>query len=334
MNTEEKINPGSLKADVIGYRALKTLKSTSTKLTVYGVFDHALYLSNGNNQLIKIIKNKEFISSTSILLRETEGWSFKSAEIRNGMEIKVNKDNLVGNNNKFNIDIKNASTWHPTKSTGNAGLLSIEEINLNLRILRDVIYTAPSREGLIPLLENVELYGPLKFFLQPQEPTVSERARPYIDGLMWGLFGGDLEMIIKNVEPILGLGPGLTPSCDDFLAGLILSLNAGGPALFRKEDRADKFFKKISEEICILANKKTTVYSQSLLNDARLGEGPKAILDLVYSLITENTNQVFKISKTVIGMGDTTGADMAIGIFYGIRFLISRIELKELHETA
>jgi len=94
------------------------------------------------------------------------------------------------------------------------------------------------------------------------------------------------------------------------------------------------FQQKISEEICILANKKTTVYSQSLLNDARLGEGPKAILDLIYGLITENADQVFKVSKTVIGMGDTTGADMAIGIYYGIRFLISRIELKELHETA
>jgi hypothetical protein len=70
------------------------------------------------------------------------------------------------------------------------------------------------------------------------------------------------------------------------------------------------------------------------LNDARLGEGPKAILDLIYGLITENIDQVFKVSKTVIGMGDTTGADIAIGIFYGIRFLISRIELKELHETA
>ncbi|MCH6574633.1 MAG: DUF2877 domain-containing protein [Bacteroidetes bacterium] len=234
--------------------------------------------------------------------------------------------------NKFNIDIKNASTWHPTKSTGNTGLLSIEEINLNLRILKDMIYTSPSREGLVPLLENVEKYSPLEVFVKEQKPTMSEKARPYIDVLMWGIMSGDLEAIKRSAGSILGLGPGLTPSCDDFLAGLMLSLNTAGVSLFKNESSTLQFFSNTSEEISALARGKTTIYSQSFLSEAALGEGPKTVLDLIFSIITKSTDQVAEISKRVIGVGATSGADISIGIYYGIRFLTSRIELRNLNE--
>jgi hypothetical protein len=42
--------------------------------------------------------------------------------------------------------------------------------------------------------------------------------------------------------------------------------------------------------------------------------------------MTKDPNELAAISKTVIGMGETSGADIAIGVYYGIRFLLSRLE--------
>ncbi|MEQ9619504.1 MAG: DUF2877 domain-containing protein [Deltaproteobacteria bacterium] len=334
MNTEEKKSSSILEAKAIGHRALNTLTKSRNKAVVQGVFDHAFYIGDGGDILIKVIANKEFISPTSIVLEKPGGLSFKSVNIKEGMEIILNENKLGIEENGFLINLENASTWYPPKLSELYTDLSLEEINLNLRVLQDVIYTCPSREGLIPLSENLELYGPMEIFLKEQEPTVSGKARPHIERLMWGLFYGELETITENAESILGLGPGLTPSCDDFLAGLILSLNTGAQIIDKNETTPISFFKKASEEIARLAKNKTTIYSISFLNEAALGEGPEAALDLISGIITKNADHVANVAKTLIGMGETSGADISIGICYGIRFLISRIELRELNETA
>ncbi|MFI5322473.1 MAG: DUF2877 domain-containing protein [Thermodesulfobacteriota bacterium] len=318
----------------MGYRVLDTLKNSKGKTVVQSVFEHAIYISGGESALVKVINNKDYISPTSITIEKPDSLSFKSFNIREGAKVIINESELSTPGNGFSINLANASTWYPPKFAEFTTDLSLEEINLNLRVLHDVIYTCPSREGLVPLLENIELYGPMEVFLKEQKPTVSEKARPYIERLMWGLFSADLESVTRNAETILGLGPGLTPSCDDFLAGLILSLKLGAQILNKDETALCAFVDKASAEILRMAKKKTTIYSVSFLNETVHGEGPSAIMDLIYSVIAKNPDHVAKTARRLIGMGVTSGADISIGICYGLRFLVSRIELGELHETA
>jgi len=63
-----------------------------------------------------------------------------------------------------------------------------------------------------------------------------------------------------------------------------------------------------------------------------LGQGPKTALDLIFSIITKSPDHVAELSKRLIGVGATSGADISIGIYFGIRFLISTIELRDLNE--
>jgi hypothetical protein len=332
MPTNKKIYSTSLIAESVGYKALKAL-NRSKKAKVHSVFDHALYIHVGKNSLITVIKNENYISPTSILIKNLGDKSFKSIGVVEGMRVKFDSHSLIFVDNAIAIKLGKASNWvlaqFPTDSP-----VSLTGINLNLRVLRDAIYTCPSREGLVPLLENVELYGPIQFFLKPQKPAFSETARPHIDMLMWGLFGGDFHKVINGALSILGLGPGLTPSCDDFLSGLILSLTIGGNALLRGRKKQVDFYRKVSAQIHRVARGKTTIYSENLLDQACHGEGPKAVMELIHSILTKNPNQVASISKIVINMGETSGADIAIGVYYGIRFLISQIEsIEDVYET-
>ena len=329
---KEKTHSGLLQAELIGHKVPEILKTSKSKLGSRNVFEHAIYIDCGKEGLIKIIKDKEFVSPRSIVLNGMENRSFKLLGLESEAELLVKDDEITSEENGFSLNIGRASTWYSPELPNESELISLEEINLNLRILNDIIYTSPSRDGLVPILENVEKYGPLEVFVKEQKPTMSEKARPYIDALMWGIFSGDLETIKRNVEPILGLGPGLTPSCDDFLAGLMLSLNTAGALLFKNEPNTVLFFSDLSREISSLANDKTTIYSVSFLNEAALGEGPKTVLDLICAIITKSPDQVAELSKRLISVGATSGADISIGIYYGIRFLISRIELRDLDE--
>ena len=329
---DQRVDKSLLEAELIGHRVPEILNRKEVKLKSHSVFEHAIYIDSGKDGLIKIIKDKEFISPKSIVLTGMEESSFKLFDIQNETELLLDGEEVKIGGNGVAFHIRNALIWGSPELPNESELLSVEEINLNLRILKDIIYTAPSKEGLVPLLENVEKYGPLDVFVKEQKPIMSEKARPYIDALMWGIFSGDAETIRRSVEPILGLGPGLTPSCDDFLAGLLLSLNTAGASLFQKEPNTVRFFSDISRDISELARDKTTIYSYSFISDASIGEGPKSVLDLIYAIITRSPDRVAEISKKLITVGATSGADIAIGIYYAIRFLTSRIELRDLNE--
>jgi len=321
-----------IEAELIGYKVFELLKSNSNTLKSHSVFDHAIYMHDGEDGFIKIIKDREFVSPSSIVISGMDNISFKSIDMQDGTQIEFLKDKITSKEGGFSLHFGNALTWQLPQLPQETEIRSLEEINLNLRILKDIIYTSPSREGLVPLLENVDKFGPLEVFVKDQKPGMSEKARPYIDSLMWGIFSGDIETIKSSAGSILGLGPGLTPSCDDFIAGLILSLNTASTSLCKNEPEAVEFFAKMSEEISILAKEKTTIYSSWFISESAIGEGPKAALDLIFSIITKNPEEVAKKSKELISVGATSGADIAIGIYYGIRFLSSRIELKDLDE--
>ena len=136
-------------------------------------------------------------------------------------------------------------------------------------------------------------------------------------------------MISANAQAILGLGPGLTPSCDDFLAGLMISLNRGAKVLLRDGKVFFDFLKMVFANISEESRAKTTIYSQAFLDLASKGEGNDTVIRLVDSLLTDHEDSVASYSKTLIEMGETSGADIAIGIFYGIRFLLSKLEHSE-----
>lgn len=338
MNTANNIKPLTLHAELIGYKVRESLRAREHaqgyKVQVEGVFDQALYLRAGEDSLIRIIKQKEFVGPSSIVINApSPEFSFRSTGLTAGTELTLNGNSLIAERIGFSVSLGNAAEWSPEVLPKDVKALSLEEINLNIRVFRDIIYTCPTREGLVPLLENVELFGPMEVFLKAKRPGMAEKARPYIDRLMWGLMMGDTETILKSAEPILGLGPGLTPSCDDFLAGLLLSIKLAGDFLFGSEQSSIDFFKKAADAITELARVKTTIYSISIINEAASGHGPQAAADVISSVLTKNPDSTAQASKTLISMGETSGADIAVGIFYGIRFLISNLELRELNES-
>ena len=323
-----------LEAESIGGKALKALGKKGGSFEIHSVFDHAVYISNGGAELVKIIRNNNFISPRSIVIKTEKGVSMTALGFEKDMHVNCGGGTIDVGPGTVRIDLSSARTYKRDRLTSKEPLAGVESAALNLRILRDVIYTHPGREGLVPLLENVELRGPMKLFLEPAGGSVAETARPYIERIMWGLFSGDLAAVQDNADAILGLGPGLTPSCDDFLAGLFLSLGFAGSRYYGRGNVRARFYKKAGEEVLNLAKEKTTIYSIGLIEDAIGGEGPVAATGLIRSLVTGTPEDTASAAKTLLGMGAATGADTAVGIYYGVRFLVSMIEAEAIYESA
>lgn len=328
-NATEQLN-----AKTIGVKAYETLANLKGPAGIEGVFENSFYIKVGEDELIRVTRYEQYVSASSIIVEEENRHSgFKSIGIEQGMEVVCGKkDILIGG--KFAIaDIHGVAKWQPPRIPDSGSVRPLEIIKLNLRVLRDVIYTCPSREGLVPLLENVELVGSIDLFLKPRNDSFAERARPGIERVMWGIFSLDRAAVTENARTIIGLGPGLTPSCDDFLCGLLVSLKTGAAVLSISDDAG--FFDEIATSIYEEARQRTTVFGSSMLREAREGVCPLAVVSLIHCLLTEDMAQTAEVSKTLIRMGETSGADIAIGVFYGIRFLVSRLEnLEVLHETA
>ncbi|NQV98508.1 MAG: DUF2877 domain-containing protein [Rhodospirillales bacterium] len=108
------------------------------------------------------------------------------------------------------------------------------------------------------------------------------------------------------VEKLLGLGPGLTPSGDDFLAGVLITLAALGETRARLH---------LAGAIRTHAPAATNPISAQHLYAATAGLGGAAIHDLFAALQTDNPDSQRAALKNLVAVGHTSGWDALAGLY-------------------
>lgn len=114
------------------------------------------------------------------------------------------------------------------------------------------------------------------------------------------------------LDGLVGLGPGLTPSGDDVLAGLALALVATRGADSRAvRDLRSAFIPRRAA---------TTLLSASLVEAALAGHGTPQVLDLVDALTATarpRRSRLDSLVAGVTGIGHTSGRDLLLGLLAG-----------------
>lgn len=124
----------------------------------------------------------------------------------------------------------------------------------------------------------------------------------------------DLNEALIGGEDLVGLGPGLTPSGDDFLGGLLFmihSLNSAYPGIFPwNQERVMAFIGR--------AKSQTHPLSHSFLNDFASGHAPAPVHELVRALIYGRAfEEAFPAAVSCLGFGHSSGWDVVAGLFTG-----------------
>ena len=115
------------------------------------------------------------------------------------------------------------------------------------------------------------------------------------------------------MKKIKGAGFGLTPSGDDFIAGLLFGL-------YILEKIYSLNLKEIREEIYNIS-KSNNIISNTFLYLAKEGSFFKKLKELVLSLLYSGEKEIFMNTKKLMNMGATSGSDLATGLLITLREL-------------
>lgn len=140
-----------------------------------------------------------------------------------------------------------------------------------------------------------------------------------IDLLAEGCASGSLVGAITAAEQLVGLGPGLTPSGDDVLAGLLVTLRHVGAAA--RVGRAVWLADWLAAAVTFDAGTRTTPISATLLHCAARGEASPEVIGVLRGLAGRVPLE--PALRRLRQLGHTSGADLAQGVAIGLASVLA-----------
>jgi hypothetical protein len=213
-------------ARLIGGAARRALDDAGVG-RVLAVFQRSFYLETASGRLACLGAQGLGAGPLNVLCDLPKDWDWQAQGLRPGAPVR-RWDDVLQVAERFTCALSQANLWQPAAfPTGwrRADLVA------GLRALGDLAQ-AP-QEGLGRLIPDLVSRGAAPT-ARPDDSAVAARARPAIDRLAAWLDAGDRRAAESAstdfVAVLLGLGPGLTPSGDDFLGGAMIALAALGEA--------------------------------------------------------------------------------------------------------
>jgi hypothetical protein len=123
-----------------------------------------------------------------------------------------------------------------------------------------------------------------------------------------GLAERDPEKTAEAAAHLLGYGPGLTPSGDDFILGMILIINRW----FAREWGAERLG-ELNRRVVAAAQKATTALSATLIECAAAGQADEALLMAADSLAC-GAGEEEECVEGLLGWGSNSGIDTLAGM--------------------
>jgi hypothetical protein len=216
------------------------------------------------------------------------------------------------------IDLRQATEWKPSAiRPGQAEKLA--RVNASVQRLLASVPIPDSGKGLGRALLLIGGKDPKT--LSPGS-WVALALGPIL-GLARACFDQDIAQVAHLGKELVGLGPGLTPSGDDFLGGLLFaarSLKTAYPGDFLWEERP-------ITDLIEWAQEQTHSISHSILSDLALGHGPEPLHDVVTALLRgEDLDGVMTGAALLLKIGHSSGWDMLAGVLTGMLLVSGKIE--------
>ena len=130
---------------------------------------------------------------------------------------------------------------------------------------------------------------------------------------------GRFDLAINEAEALIGLGPGLTPSGDDFVGGLLFAayhLKEAFPNKLRWNTEADE---RAVAGLLAGSISMTNPISHALLRDHAQGQSYEAVHDLLDGILTgESDLDIGTQVMRVTSIGSSSGWDMLTGLLTGM----------------
>ncbi|MBS27379.1 MAG: hypothetical protein CL566_00395 [Alphaproteobacteria bacterium] len=139
--------------------------------------------------------------------------------------------------------------------------------------------------------------------------AIASRVRSTVPDLLSSASAGNLEHAGACLARLIGAGPGLTPSGDDFTVGFLLGLCTGSE---RNRQLAEHLARDCSQR-----SRASTDISRHYLGHAAVGRFAGSSVRLADAVVTGAGDMPTRL-QTVLGAGASSGSDTAFGILCGL----------------
>ncbi len=255
--------------------------------------------------------NLRFGSALATIARESVGGlpmgiqlggepSLDQVGVARGMEVVLERSNLTIHDAGTVVALGVAASWSPAMPI--LPLLSADR--RGHRIAATLRLAAPDAPavGLAPLLPA--LAG------EPRAAcgTLAERVSTTLAELLEQLAAGDTALAVERARPLIGLGPGATPSGDDLLVGLLAGLTA-----IRHPQAAT-----LASGVAAQAAGRTTALSEQFLADAGRLHFSERAQRTTAAVLVGGPAELRSAVLSALAWGASSGADLLAGILIGI----------------
>lgn len=294
---------------LVGAQAQALLTQSGFSGTVLAVFSDTVYLLGTGEEILWLTQERSPAHRRCIQV------SFHAHTLKTGMGFAVLGDCLrVGD--ATIIDLADADSW--TARTFDPGrLLPLGGVRARFWKTLTAFRSLPGSNGLSRALGVIA--APARngegSTLSSSETALIDQASPAIQELAGACRARDMVRIARSGLRLVGLGPGLTPSGDDYLGGLLFTAHC------LKAAYPTKFSWGIEPILDFLhrARPLTNRISHTVLFDLAHGHGPEPLHDLVNSFLEAETAERLRCSvDRLTGIGHTSGWDMLAGALTGM----------------
>lgn len=203
----------------------------------------------------------------------------------------------------WQVNFADAALWEPMPDYGVLRRLAMNYPTAALLYLENLLAACAPSESLAILLCSSRLQD------SPLTPY-QQRAQEHVTALLAAHAVGDLDGITAHAAALVGLGPGLTPAGDDWLAGWLVGLR-----LRETLQPADAKLSLASVATAVLhvAAGRTHALSLALLRAAAAGEVNARWHVLLSAFAANDIPGVDAAAAQVMKYGETSGSDMLAG---------------------
>jgi hypothetical protein len=297
-----------LNAVSIGKPALNFLRDPLT-LSIHSVFQKVVNIKT-DSPLIITIANSEQKNLPYGLLCNTTGIDFRNLLLA-GQPVVVGDKTLNFIDRLFVIDFSSASIWHAEYQKTIHGS-SLDQIRVRLEWLKHYSQIQTSGRGLTSLSHVIDelVHGqPIQLSTRMEQKAVVGLA-----DVLEGLHQLDYKKIVDGGQELIGLGVGLTPSGDDLLISLLLSVIAVN------QDPVRRIALNAVRDLSAISQNKTTDISINQYQIASEGYLSKRFMDVIESIINLDPQTIMKEKADfMISFGETSGLEILIGLLLGMR---------------
>ena len=289
-------------AILIGSLASGLLKS-SLSGRVMTIFERSLYLAVNGNWICLADVSLGF-GPLTVSVKSINGREWIS-RFRVGRLVKLSSESISIDDSTI-ISIKGVRSWEPPKTS----IWTKNSLLLGLRALEKLVESNVPDKGLGKFIFECP-----DRFTSSDESLAAEHSIEILKNWLKKCFEFQIPIIPDKeaISSLIGLGPGLTPSGDDFLGGMLIALHICGQKTVKNN---------LYSQLEYLIDR-TGPVSIAHLKAANLGECSQSMHQLINLLLEGNEAHLKLAIAAIDQIGHTSGWDALAGVVVVFRQLVS-----------